>query len=132
MFHHIYTLLEGIPPGEVVRIPGAAVDEIGAAALHLPFAVTHLRRPLAGEVLAVDATPSAAGAYTSPIAAPLERALLRRSEAGRASGCRWLPPRGWGDGAWRSALVRLPCLGGRSVSAEPPQPAREAAPPRRP
>lgn len=80
VFHYIYTFLESSPLGEVVRLPGAAVDEIGAAALHLPFAVTDLRRPLAGELLAMDDTPSAAGACTSPIAAPMERALLRRSE----------------------------------------------------
>ncbi len=53
---------------------------VAPALIHLPLARADLRRPLAEEALAVDATPSAAGACRAPLPRPLSRALYRRSE----------------------------------------------------
>ena len=79
-FHHLYKYIDALPPGGLVKLPHWAFDEIAAAALHLPLARANLRRPLAEEALAVDATPNAAGDCRAPLPRPLSRALYPRSE----------------------------------------------------
>ena len=92
-FHHTYRWIEGLPQRGLVRVPPWCLDELASAALHLPFA-GDLRRPLAEEVLAVDATPVAAGACRVPLPGPLRRALYRRAELrgehARLDGAPWV------------------------------------------
>ena len=63
-----------------MRLDGPTLDEIAAAALHLPLAQGDLRRRVSSEVWAVDATPQAAGMCEASVAPEIARALFRRSE----------------------------------------------------
>ena len=78
-FHHVYKYIEGLG-SEWVRMPAHIRDELRSAAMHLPFAVHYMRRPLDSQLLATDATPTTGGACVAPLPQKLGRLLSRRAE----------------------------------------------------
>ena len=47
LHHHIYKYVSEMPEGRWVKLPNYVADELRSCALHLPFAVWHMRTPLA-------------------------------------------------------------------------------------
>ena len=78
--HHIYSYIESMKCERWVRLPNHIVDELRSIALHLPFAVWHMRKELSPELIATDATPTSGGATAAQISPELAQELWRRSE----------------------------------------------------
>ncbi|CAE7832301.1 unnamed protein product [Symbiodinium sp. CCMP2592] len=69
-----------MPDHEIVWLPSFVMDELRSLALHLPFCYTNLRRSIADQVLATDATPSSGGAVLASAPPALAEELWRLSE----------------------------------------------------
>ncbi|CAE7434654.1 unnamed protein product, partial [Symbiodinium sp. KB8] len=80
LHHHIYKYVSEMPEGRWVKLPNYVADELRSCALHLPFAVWHMRTPLASTLVATDATPTSGGAVAVDIPRPLAQELWRQSE----------------------------------------------------
>ncbi|CAE7376276.1 unnamed protein product [Symbiodinium sp. CCMP2456] len=80
LHHHIYKYIADMPDGRWVKLPDYVKDELRSCSLHLPFAVWHMRTPLASTMVATDATPSSGGAVAVEVPKPLAQELWRQSE----------------------------------------------------
>ena len=78
--HHIYKFLRTCPEKGICRLPGFVLDELRAIALHIPFAFHNMRRKIADQVLATDATPTSGGGVRADVSNSLAEKLLRLSE----------------------------------------------------
>ena len=76
----LYIFVDRLAEGLAVRLPGWAGDELRGVALHLPLAVSDVRRPVGRTAWATDATPSSGGSVHADVPATLGRFLYRRCE----------------------------------------------------
>ena len=65
LLHHCYVYTDKLLEDVEVRVHMSVLEELKAAALHLVFAKTDLRRALSSELWATDATPRVEGRVTS-------------------------------------------------------------------
>ena len=80
IFHHTYKWLETRVDHKWLRLPSTVLDEIRAAAVHLPLAVHNMRFELSDMILCTDATPTRAGSCGCRVPRELAKALLRVSK----------------------------------------------------
>ena len=80
LLHHCYTFTAALPETGWNRVPQPILEELWAAAMHLPMAVADLRRPVATVLKATDATPIGGGACECVVSQEIADTLYRRSE----------------------------------------------------
>jgi hypothetical protein len=80
VLHHIYKWLASCREHVWYRLPSTVLDELRAAALHLPLCAHHMRYEVSDLVISTDATPTRAGSCGSRVPRKLARALLRVAE----------------------------------------------------
>lgn len=84
--HHYYKYLAELQRGTVVSLPSQIADEMLAAALLLPLAVTHVDDPISSELLATDATPGRGGRVRAHVPDQVAINLMRLAEQRGANG----------------------------------------------
>ncbi|CAE7246419.1 unnamed protein product [Symbiodinium sp. CCMP2592] len=80
LHHRMYKFVDGMPPDRWVKLPNYVLDELRSCALHLPFAVSSMRRRVSSTLLATDATPTSGGAVVTEAPEALAEELWRQSE----------------------------------------------------
>ncbi|CAE7273945.1 rluB [Symbiodinium sp. CCMP2592] len=80
LHHRMYKFVDGMPPDRWIKLPNYVLDELRSCALHLPFAVSSMRRRVSSTLLATDATPTSGGAVVTEAPEALAEELWRQSE----------------------------------------------------
>ena len=75
-----YRWVAALPPRRVAKLPADIADEIMAALLHLPLAVSDLRSPVSSHIYCSDATPSTAGSASAVTSQSAAEALYCHAE----------------------------------------------------
>ena len=77
MLHHFYKIVGNMARGVVLPLSSTLLDELLAAALLPPLAVTHMDDVASSELSATDATPSRGGRVRGHVPDGLALKLLR-------------------------------------------------------